>query len=200
MTTRMKEQLEKVVRGEQGFAAFAKATREDWRALAKYILCRWSCPDAVEQADVEQELLLGAWRALRTFDAGRGALHGYVVFMAVTAAKRWCHEQRNAHRRRDTSTPRFPMALSRVDLQVEDVLVAPARQEEHVYRREVIERIMAGASRRERLCIQTLLERGSVEQAAQVLYADATLRRSLRWNSEADARRSMRQALNVMEA
>src|SRR5689334_18110604 len=90
---------DKVRRGQQSFDAFAKETWSDWERLAQYLLRRWRVPAAVELDDVRSELLLAAWRAISKYDPARGGmtLDKFVVWCAISRAKRWIHRQRRAH-------------------------------------------------------------------------------------------------------
>lgn len=99
-------------RGRKSFDQFAASTRADWSRLAKWVLARWSVPSAVEVTDVEQEMLLAAWRAVQEWDSTRGpTLHAFVIWNSVTSAKKWLHRQRNAKRRDDHAPSRHDICV-----------------------------------------------------------------------------------------
>ena len=120
--------------GQRTFAQFAASTRVDWTRLAKYVLARWSVPSAVEVADVQQEMLLAAWRAVESWDDTRGvSLHGHVLWNVMTSAKKWLHKQRNAHRRDDHAPSRHDICIGSVgvatgDRSPVDAPVAPMQE------------------------------------------------------------------------
>jgi len=108
-------------KGRRTFDQFAASTHADWTRLAKYVLARWSVPSAVEVADVQQEMLLAAWRAVSDWDDTRGvSLHGHVLWNAVTSAKKWLHKQRNAHRRDDHAMSRHDICIGSVGVATGD--------------------------------------------------------------------------------
>lgn len=90
----MQTALNKLREGHLSFASFAKETHADWVKLAGNLLTRWRAPSAVDLEDLVQELLLGAWIAVEKYDESRGALKPFVVWSAMTAAKRWLNVQR----------------------------------------------------------------------------------------------------------
>ena len=105
------------VRNGGSFDRFAKSTRSDWKRIAGYLWRRWSLPDGVEVEDVEQELLLHAWQAIRRWEDGRGpTLRSFVVWSSITGTKKWMHAQRSALRRDDRAPSRFPVSMSRLGL------------------------------------------------------------------------------------
>ncbi len=98
--------------GAMTFDAFARDSRDEWLATARWLLRRWVVPLCVEERDVVQELLTGAWLAFGKFDPKRGvALRAYVRFAALHRAMRWMHQQRNAKRRDGHARGRFELPM-----------------------------------------------------------------------------------------
>ncbi len=90
----MQSALNKLRGGQLSFASFAKETHSDWDRLACKLLARWKAPSAVDTEDLVQEMLLEAWVAVEKYDEARGALKPFVIWRAMTAAKRWLNVQR----------------------------------------------------------------------------------------------------------
>lgn len=131
----MSERLRTLHAGETTFAAFYAATRPEWRRMALSICRRWSLPCGVMVEDVEQEMLLGAWRALGRWDPARASLVGFVVFSARSAASKWIHKQRGARRWDGHSPSEFPIAVSRL-----------LRPGSHISPERMLERLAGGGS------------------------------------------------------
>ena len=108
-------------RGESTFDEFVAGTMPYWQKAAADLMTRWDHPPAVEEDDLVQEMLLGAWKALQTVDPFLGDPRRYVVFGAVKAARRWFHRQRGAYGFARTSgknrSPegRYPVAADWLD-------------------------------------------------------------------------------------
>ncbi len=102
------EELEKVHRREIDFDAFVRRTRRDWAMMATGLYRRWErqIPPAISLADVEQELLLGAWVGVRRWKPGKASLPAFVIWTACSRTKKWLHKQRgaNQHTRKGPST------------------------------------------------------------------------------------------------
>lgn len=84
----MDSALNKLREGCLSFDAFARETRSDWERLGNKMLARWKVPPHVDIDDIVQEMLVEAWEAVAAYD-GRGKLKTYVVWRAMTVAKRW---------------------------------------------------------------------------------------------------------------
>lgn len=84
----MESALNKLREGRLSFDAFARETRGDWERLGNKMLGRWKVPGSVDIDDVVQEMLVEAWEAVSEFD-GRGKMKPYVVWRAMTVAKRF---------------------------------------------------------------------------------------------------------------
>ena len=93
----MKEALGQVREGVDTFDSFARATSTRWKRLAHSLLRRWPAGSTVDLDDLTQELLIGAWLAIPQWEEGRQSLERYVVWNAMTDAKRWLHKQRGAN-------------------------------------------------------------------------------------------------------
>lgn len=105
--------------GRSAFADFYAATKDDWRRMACKLFNRWRLPSGVTEDDVEQEMLLAAWKAAMLpperggWDESRGVtLAVHVVWCAHAATKKWIHTQRKAKRRCDHAPSRHPIAAS----------------------------------------------------------------------------------------
>lgn len=97
MSARMDAAVRGVLGGKISFAQFLAQTRDDWGKLATYLMRRWRVPAGVEHEDVVQELHMGAFKAIATYDPLRGSSpSGFVVYTAVDKAKKWMHRQRGA--------------------------------------------------------------------------------------------------------
>jgi DNA-directed RNA polymerase specialized sigma24 family protein len=95
------------------FRQFYLATRHDWRHMAVALLKHWRVPPVVTRDDVEQELLLAAWKALPKWDPSRGtSLAGYVVWNAHDKATKWIHQQRGVERHTRKGPSRFAPCIS----------------------------------------------------------------------------------------
>jgi len=119
--------LARVQSGETTFDGFVRETAEDWRRLSQETFRRWPLPAAVERQDVEQEMLMAAWRATGDYDATRGTtIEQRVVWCAVTDARKFLHRQRNSYRRDARAPGRFEVRQEASDPEP----TVEARQEE----------------------------------------------------------------------
>lgn len=101
-------------RASRVFTAFALRTTDEWQRTARWLLQRWQhVPRAVEQDDVVQQLLWGAYDALLEWSSEGGMpLRGYVRWVAISRAKRWIHQQRNAKRRDGKAPGRYEISAA----------------------------------------------------------------------------------------
>lgn len=185
--------------GRVGFDEFARETSTTWSRLARYVLSRWPTPDAVESIDVEQELLIAAWRAVGDWDPNRGvAIDVHVRWSAITAAKKWIHRQRGALRIDDRSPSRHPLSFTMLGMDrggVDDRSFM-ATQDEEVARLRLLTMATEKLSRYDAACVRALIKScGNVAQAAEEVNSDLWLKLRLRIGNENDARRAICRAL-----
>lgn len=193
--------LETLHEGDITFDAFVRATAADWKRLAKHLRSRWSVPEAVESLDIEQELMIGAWRALKKWHPGGSPIGVHCVWNAITDAKKWIHEQRGGVRRWDSSPSRHPVAVSTLGRATEDrssvaEQVCPAMQGERL---EHVERLACLATELDELdavCVFAFVDTGTIEGAIGVIQSDLRTRVALRIGSDDDARRIVRRAID----
>ena len=188
----LEAELAKLHRGRSSFDEFARATRGDWRRLAGYLRRRWQVPAAVEVEDVEQELLIAAWRAVDAWNPARGVtLRSYVVWTAATDAKKFLHRQRAALRRDDGAASRHDLAMSFVG-GATDRSIVDAEQEFVVSGLELFFEFAAGARPFELVCLEALaVARGDVALATGVLYGNTAARVAFRLGNEAETRAAL---------
>lgn len=111
----MKRELQELVDGVINFNTFERRTHTEWVKLAQHLFVRYPMPAGVELADVVQEIVMSAWRAVQSYDASRGSdLTSYVTWTAYAGARRWANEQRNSYRRGDHVPGRYPIPESHV--------------------------------------------------------------------------------------
>ena len=94
------------------WAEFSERYARQIAAMARIMLGRWRVPLAVTCADVEQEILLGAWLAWERWVPGRGGMkrEAFALCSGRLAAQGWLNKQRNALRRSGKAHGRFPLA------------------------------------------------------------------------------------------
>ena len=196
--------LDRLQSGETNYATFIRETERDWTKLAAYIMRRWSTPQGVELGDVVQELHVAAFRMIPRFDPAKGSsLARYVVWNAVSAAKKWVHGQRGVsrHGNPDARPSWFPACESelsfalgdsddeskRVSSLMERGQAADAGQHALVESREMWRAITSQiVDSRMRAAIDAV-ERHGAEGAADALYGDPAVRLRFRFGSKRDA-------------
>lgn len=198
--------------GEITFTAFTKHTRVAFARMANHLLRRWTAPSWMVPEDVVQELYLGVWVSLSTYDPSRGVTIGrYLVWNAMNRAKRALHKARGAtiHGSADRSPSNIERPLSAYgepgdgDLLAE-VLLAEAPQAERVMiahedrAMAVTRALQACESATERVAVIALEEGGDVDGAARVLYDHPPFRVALGFVSPTQARRYVRTACTVV--
>jgi DNA-directed RNA polymerase specialized sigma24 family protein len=109
----MESALKKLREGRLSFDGFARETHGDWERLSAKLLRRWKAPPAVDSEDLVQELLLAAWQSVGKWNEGQGMkLKPFVVWHAMTAAKRWLNVQRGVSSHNgDKSPSRYDIAV-----------------------------------------------------------------------------------------
>jgi DNA-directed RNA polymerase specialized sigma24 family protein len=180
--------MEAVQRGELTWDAFFHLTRTDWIRLSVHVYRRWRLPVGVTVEDVEQELKCGAFAAAARWTPGRSAFHAFVIWNAVTHAKKWIHTQRKALRRDGHAPSRIHIPFSEFEVAPEEIL--EAEQDEVA---EQFARIGQALTRLDDLSqhvfVAILLARGDLDGAAEDVYDDKVLRRVLGLGSRAQAKR-----------
>jgi len=185
------------------FDAFVRTTDREFARMANYLLRRWVPPAWYAFDDVMQELTIGAWSYVYRWDATRGvSLARYVVFNAITAAKRELHRARGAKLSgsQDRNPSRFERPLSSFGLDdegdalAESILAEDALAERVLIAREnrvtaIGEAFASCQNETERAVIRALASTEDVDASAGEIYEDIDRRISLRLVSEDHARR-----------
>lgn len=117
MTPAQREEFERLERPapppRAGWDAFLDGNARQLRDIARSIYRRWVTPEGVQVDDVEQEVLLAAWRAFEAWRSDGGmTLRAYVFCSARHAAKYWVHKQRSSLGYRGDAPSRAPLAFS----------------------------------------------------------------------------------------
>jgi DNA-directed RNA polymerase specialized sigma24 family protein len=200
--------------GRLTFGEFLRATRQDWERMGRYLMRRWVAPPGVELADVVQELHVGAYRAIGTYDPTRSANPtAYVVFSAIDKAKKWLHKQRgaNLHGNSDSAPGVLPTPISWMaskggeETGIERAerlwLHADAKAERVAETAQEWDQAVASAPEDVRVALLGLqLYQGEPRETARGLYADTRLRLVCRLGCEADAHRLVRRAVRYAVA
>lgn len=204
------EELDRLREGRTTFAAFSTSTGADWRRMAEYLYRRWWLPAGVEVEDVQQEVLLAAWQSVPGWDPDRGvSLRSYVVWSALTGAKKWLHRQRNAARRDGKADGRFPVSITEYnerrnrDDPTEPVvdLSEPATAEETVEAREQLTFVLGGLSYVEREVLMAVVASGGdLGRAAAMLFSDPVFRLRARIESERDVEKFTDRVARIFRA
>lgn len=181
--------------GRISFDQMVAETRQQFRAMAGYLARRWTPPACTTLDDIVQDLYLGAWLSIWNWQEGRGpTLARYVVYNAISTAKRALHKARGAKlsgspdknpSRIETPLSTFPKG----DELAAMLLVEDAEQEERLIARETREEAMKRAIEAcetscERVAMLTIIEGGSVEDAAKLLYDNTDAKIGLMLHSE----------------
>jgi DNA-directed RNA polymerase specialized sigma24 family protein len=186
--------IEKVRSGEVSFDTWARATARDWRRLAEHLFRRYPLPAALSVEDVEQEMLLAAWTAIRTWDPSAGMpLERFVTWTAYINAKKWVHRQRNALRRDDRAPGRFPSLMTLGDYAV--LRSASTASDAAEVRARVAGAIRALEDSAHRVAVTAVASAGGdLDAAADLLLGDPGARTSLGILTRSDAARLVRDA------
>ena len=172
--------------GRMTFDEFARVTHPRWLSLALYIMRRWHLPPAVEPADVVQELLLGAWRAVWKYEPHFGGTASrYVVWNAVDKAKKRVHRMRgaNLHGNPDGAPGRPETVFARFRAAAEDpeyfsnMMVVEPEQDAVADETDRVNRARRACKGKPELhVVEALARTGSVRDAVVELYRDADVR------------------------
>jgi hypothetical protein len=182
MSDRIAVELDRLSRDEVTFETFVSRTRNDWETLATSLLNRWTAPIEVE--DLRQAMLECAWQLLPKWNPSLGPLHRFVVWNAVNEAKRQIHKARgaNIHGSADKSSTRYHLieltGASRektvayqdwIDLSVSEDPI----QDRVAEARERVEQLKTKCrTERDLRMLEALIEEGSLDAAAVVIYAE----------------------------
>lgn len=199
--------------GERYFPIFLTETDDIWRRFARYLCRRWRPPLGVDEQDVVHELMLAGWMAVRRWDPERGTtIDRFVRYNAIDKAKKWLHKQRDSYRRDGSAPSRAPTVFSAFERPDEEAGAAQdrlawvgpelleARLAARDFERELVQafgEVSGSLPYRDRECLAAVaLAGGSLEEAAEALYEDASARLALRFGSEEDAHLAVRRAVS----
>lgn len=199
----MKDALNLVLEGRLSWDHFFHQTRDDWSRLARERMRRWRLPAGICEEDVAQELKIAAFRAAAEWDPGGMPFDRFVIWRAVNAASKWIHTQRKAKRRDGKAQSRIAIPFSEFEVEPEET--TEAEQEATVER---FERIGSALNRldeaSQHVLVAIMLARGDLDGAAEDVYDDRSLRRTLRLDSVEHARRIVKrvagEAIDAMAA
>lgn len=110
---------------------FVSRYRRQITGVARQIERRWRAPQAVEVADLEQEIMLAAWVAWQRWEPNRGGMsrEAFALCSGRLDAQRWMHQQRNAPRRSGKAAGRYPASASTFgDAGLPDVAQLPGQE------------------------------------------------------------------------
>lgn len=181
--------LEPLRMGAETFDQFARRTRPEWEALARYCCRRVAPSHLLALDDVVQELMIECWRAVGKWDPARGPLDRYCIFGAVARVTRKLRGRRDIRGYTDALSDRLgrrgelPEEQRGRELTPEDLLVI--RQ---AFWRNATEQVF----------VRAVAELGSARRAAEHVYRRPRLKRSLGVSSWADVRREARAARRRM--
>lgn len=213
--------LRELHEGKIDFQAFVVATRPVFRAMAMSLARRWRPPEWYTLEDVEQELYLGAWRAVFgregkggrwvEYDPERASLVRYVMFNAMYEAKRKLHVARGVsiHGNPDKKKSVIEQPASRMGDDgegfLEALLAEPALALEEMVRAQETRRAATSAlahckTQNERFAVLAIREAGSLDDAAAVLYEDVDFRTTLRLGCEEAANGFVRRNAGAVAA
>lgn len=218
IVSNLENQCTRVLAKSITFGAFIHATRTEFARLAQALIRRWNPPAWVTTEDVVQDLHFGAWTTLfgkKPFNPARGVkLSRYVVFNAMSYAKRALHKARGA--KLSGSADRNPSHIEKPlsafgtrgdegDLLLERLLDAePAAEQIMIMaetREEAIDRALRACTcAHERVAIIAIEQGGDVDGAGRVLYDDFPTRIALRLGSEEHAARYVSRAAHEVAA
>ena len=201
--------------GKIDFGTYVVGTRTEYRAMAAYLLRRWTAPEWLTQEDVEQELYVSTWKhvwgyvgedgGFVDFDSTRGvSLSRWVVFGAMVAAKRALHKARGVtiSGSPDRKPSQFETPASFLgddgDSFLESILAeAPAAEREigkvQETRKKATAALRACASTNERYAVLAIREAGSIDGASRVLFEDQEHRAALKLRTPNAAEKFVRE-------
>lgn len=200
-------EIRRLYDGEATFRQFVKKTSSEWKALATYLHRRWPTPEGVTVEDVVQEMLIATWGSIygadrfKKWDPSRGvALDRYVLWQAMTAAKKWLHAQRAALRHDDRSPSRFALSFASLGSEAERQLLSRVIKEFdelELLRERALSDVLARLSpHAQRIVLDVVESGGNVERAARSLWARSDDCLDLRVGSVTEARSVVRRVVS----
>lgn len=205
MTT-LDESLRSLRDGRSTANHFFQNTQALWNRLARYLLRRWRAPEWVAPEEIVQELMLGAWQFVWSYDETRGVpLSHYVKWNAIDYAKKKLHRMRGAKLSGDAdrNPGRWEIPLSRLSsrsdddstVDLDDFLVQEAQQSDVVEVKRNYERAQESCrSVVEAWVLESLVEGYDLAESAVRLYDDPLSRSRLGFRSEKQAGRAVAEA------
>ena len=189
---------------------FVRATEPQWRAIAKQVVRRVDLPPGVDAEDAQQELLLALFEKglVEKWDKTAGpTLGGYVVWTCSAYLRTWLNKQRGALRQRSGSPSRYPVCSAKLSAQDGESFDATwgnlhheNREESKQIARELVDQLERSAPTREVRTVLRALRRaeGDMELAATYIQAEPEWSRECQVQTAKDARRAIRDALNIL--
>lgn len=99
--------------GRMEFGEFAKHTAPRWGFWARKLSKAWGrLPCWLAQEDLEQELLIEAWRHSKTYDPKKAEAGSYAQFSAAKAVSKKIHKARGVEQHRRSGPSRFELTFS----------------------------------------------------------------------------------------
>lgn len=198
------------------FGTFVKNTKTEFLRLAANLLRRWRSPEWFTAEDVQQELLVGAWKYIWKFDVKRSkgmSLSRYVVYNAMAHAKTQLHKARgvtiSGSPDRKVSKIETPLTFFGDDGEgynlIESILAETPKAEdaladEQERKAAVTKALKACETPRERYVVLAIREAGSLDAAGSLLYDDFEHRIALRLPSGEHAHRFVHRQARAVAA
>ena len=195
--------------GRITFRDFYARTRTEWHRMSVALRRNWTLPPTVTVDDVEQELLLGGWRALGKWRTGRAPLRSFVVWNAHDKAIKWIHQQCGCEQHTRKGSSRFAWcinALTRDDAagvhMLESVADSGPGDDERIDYETVLAEIpdvattVAGRAALKRF----IAAEGDLERAARQWHADKEARHLFSLTSAEHARQIIRNEIRSVRA
>ncbi len=200
--TNMDQDLEDYRTGKMTFDQLVRKTRPHWGRLAQYLMRRWKTPTwVVDEEDLVQQMLEGAWIALREWDPARGTpLKAYVIWNSVDKAKKHLHVARKAKRRDDRAPSRIMPPVSSLAREGDDgynvaaMVTVSADQDTRCEARTLLQ----GLQPELRTPLLEFLNEGSFSSAAWTLLENVSYARSVGISTHVEACRLIENAVGAL--
>lgn len=200
--------LEALRRGEVGFERVARDVRPalELRAERFLRLWRWSGQTSIGVDDLVQEMLVGLWRAVDSWDPERAEIIRYVDAQLGRACQRRLRQVAGyPDPRRAAPARQVCMEVSAVVEQIErgggSVELAPEAAMDASRRARGL---LSGLAGLERHVVELVLEGRNLEETTRAIYADRSARIAYQMDSMGHARRMVgaaaRRATSAVEA